>query len=486
MVKHFVTAILRILDEKHCVLSVLLSLIRQPTVKQIIVVNDNQNITYSLDKLGIEEKELFNTKIIFVNFTSKIGERAFIVAGQLAEQELCFLWETESYPPSNFGFIEDLCCFYERDKLVGLLGQRLEGVVDWLSSTQLYKVENETPVDYLDPCGMVLHRQFLQLPDTDFSERYSQHIGIWICANAKFNMGASLSVVPINTFILEKQQKQIKKLNPLHNINELQLDFAIAYLNHNRLYRDWTEINVSILPSIKAGSHFEVLPPAPYTNLLVFGCQRSGTTWISKCIGEYFPSAFSFTEEQTFHFLLNGYILPKIQAQYLVFQTTFINTEVESYYNAPINTKILLLLRNPYSVCHSLIYNFQLLEIVYGYRKNTMIEADFVDNTITTELKMSLEIYRHSIRNALEIISSFNSSRIQVIIYDDAILDLKTTLTKIANFMDTELPQENFIPRSNTDYTTKWRNLSQEYIDLIQHHAVPLWNQVLDLAAIPS
>ncbi|MBS1789641.1 MAG: sulfotransferase domain-containing protein [Acidobacteria bacterium] len=474
----FVTVIIRVIEKGYDSNVVLESVLSQSGVKQVILVRCNGGAQDSPITIKNHEGATSDGSVLFVSVSFDVQDRAFLIAGQLAEYEPCILWDNTQPMPENF--VDDLKKFYEPDHLVGIIGRRLEGIASFSSSPLIHSVDEATLADYLEARGMMLHRKFLQLPDTHYSERYSQNIGIWIIANARLNLEARCSVVPIRSPAFKGCSEQTGGQLSSQDMNEKEIDFALAYLNHSRPFRDWPEINASILPGIKPGAHFQRLAALKYKHLLVFGCQRSGTTWLSRYVGENFQEVFALTEEQSFHFLLDDYILPAIRTEYLVFQTTFINTEVESYENCPHNTKFLLIVRNPLAVCWSFLNNFQLLPTVYQYRKDSMQRADFVPH-LKGELGMALEIYRQSMRTAMEIMSRC-ADRMQVLVYEDAVLDPEKVTENLSAFLQLESARSKAISGAKHDSLAKWRQFSEEQIEAIRYYADPLFNQVLESA----
>jgi hypothetical protein len=473
----FVTVIVRVVERASDLNMIVKSALRQKAVKQVVVVSCNK---YAQDcSTSREIPEGFTEKgpIVFVSVSNDVNDRAYLIAGQIAEYEPCLLWDTTMTMPETL--VDDLQKFYETDHLVGISGRRLEGASAFSTCPVFRSVEKATPVDHLEIRGMMLHRKFLRIPDTHYFERYNQNLGIWITANARRNLGAQCSVVPIRSSVL-KRCAEGEEQPSSKDINEKEVDFALAYLNHSRSFRDWPEINASILPAIEPGTHFQRLKDLKYDNLLVFGCQRSGTTWLSRHIGQSFQEAFTLTEEQSFHFLLEDFVFPAIRARHVVFQTTFISTEVESYENCPHNTKFLLMIRNPFAVCWSFIHNFELLSNVYQYRKASMKAADLIPH-FEGELGMALQIYRQSMRTALEIMLRC-ADRIQVLVYDDAVLNLEKAIGNLARFLQLDDSRATAILRAGREPLSKWRQFGEEQIEVIRSYAEPLFNQVLESA----
>ena len=260
---------------------------------------------------------------------------------------------------------------------------------------------------------------------------------------------------------------------------------ALAYSKNDpsaKNYKNWQEINMLRLPNIRKASHFQKLPSSKYKNLLLFGCQRTGTSWTTKMLEKYLPKTFAFSEIQVFYFLLDDYIIPEFDAELLVFQTTFINLEIESYKNCLANTQFLLMVRNPFSVICSLLYNFIYLDIISNYYKSRMKESDLVE-TENKDLKMAVEVYRQSMRVSLDMIKKFDRARMKVIFYDDMVLNTPEVLADIANFLDLDFADcPKAITKGNPHSLSKWHQLSPEEIKFIEDYAQPIWKQFVEEA----
>lgn len=467
-----VSAILRVTSDLVDVYEAIECLLQQ--LRQVIVVKDIST-DLDLSQKTLQEK-FIDKNVVSIEISSSIGEEAFSIGASLAKYRICILWTTDLLIPD--GLIDRLLEVYHENKLLGISGCASEDMTEYFLGLKDSLCQQTKPINYLESCGLMLDRKFLQLYNIPFSNPKNRQAMLWVQANAQRRLNAELELLPITI------DRPIQKLDSTM-LNQLKVETSLACSNENFSfdnYQNWEEINLSILPKVPKGSHFHKLPSSKYKNLLVFGSQRTGTTWVAKSLGRYLPKTFSFTEKQTFYFLLQDYSLPNIDADVLVFQTTFINNEIESYENSSKNTQLLLMARNPFSVVCSLLYNFGFVNPVYMYNKTRMQDYDFVNHE-ENNLKKAIEIYRQSMRVSLNMIKKFDRSKIKVVFYNDMVLNTQEVLVDIAKFLNIDCSsvlKTNF--QKTTHYLSKWNQLNEMQINFIKDYAVPIWQNFLEEA----
>lgn len=95
-------------------------------------------------------------------------------------------------------------------------------------------------------------------------------------------------------------------------------------------------------------------------SILVAGCQRSGTTMLGKVISqsdELVDYAFGREISLDAALILYGYVQHEPRGRYC-FQTTWLNQCYEEYLRYEAGHKIVWMLRNPFSVVRSMLYNW--------------------------------------------------------------------------------------------------------------------------------
>jgi hypothetical protein len=243
---------------------------------------------------------------------------------------------------------------------------------------------------------------------------------------------------------------------------------------------DWPEIHRRVLPALPPGTLFDRLARIEQMTILVTGCQRSGTRWLTKLLGATLSDASAPRELDGCSFLLLGHELPLDGISVLVLQTTFANIETASYAPLPERVPVVLLVRNPFSVCWSLVYNWQNLALEYAYRSQTLRAEDRV--ALEPEpWRMAIELYRQSMRAGMQILRD-RPRRTGLLVYDDLIRDVPAGLRALAGFLATPLVAAP--PRVMPDPLPPHKHLGLPlpFRGRIAEHGEPLFTQIVEVA----
>jgi Sulfotransferase family len=95
--------------------------------------------------------------------------------------------------------------------------------------------------------------------------------------------------------------------------------------------------------------------------VLVAGCQRSGTTMLTRIIAGasgFWRLALTRDDELDAALVLSGYVDVPADRRYC-FQTTYLNECFPEYRTMGARQKLIWVLRNPHSVVHSMVYNWK-------------------------------------------------------------------------------------------------------------------------------
>jgi hypothetical protein len=118
-------------------------------------------------------------------------------------------------------------------------------------------------------------------------------------------------------------------------------------------------------------------------SVLVAGCQRSGTTMLTRLIaGSSYFSRLALTRDDELDaaLALAGFIdLPK-ERRYC-FQTTYLNEHYRDYQTLGPQQRLIWVLRNPYSVVHSMLHNWK------RFGLNELYESCGIDSTSSNRLR---------------------------------------------------------------------------------------------------
>jgi len=127
---------------------------------------------------------------------------------------------------------------------------------------------------------------------------------------------------------------------------------------HLRRYATWQDFHSGVRR--RSGSLLEGLPRYPDC-VLVAGCQRSGTTMLTRLIAAapgFTRLALTADDELDAALALARLIDLPLEYRYC-FQTTYLNERYEDYRTLESGQRLIWVLRNPYSVVYSMLYNWQ-------------------------------------------------------------------------------------------------------------------------------
>ncbi len=211
--------------------------------------------------------------------------------------------------------------------------------------------------------------------------------------------------------------------------------------------------------------------------VLVTGCQRSGTSWMRKLLAQALPGAAAPKELEAGKFLIDGDPLDLPGASIVVLQTTFANTYPDCFARLPATVPVILLLRNPYSVCRSLVYNWDSLDVEHAHRSGDPARV----LSLPTDLdrwNAAISIYCQSARAAQQIVRERPTST-RLVVYDDFVHHVSEGLAQLAGFLG--YPPPTGVPGAPVDVSTldKQRSLPPAFRELVTESCLPLFDRLL-------
>lgn len=206
-------------------------------------------------------------------------------------------------------------------------------------------------------------------------------------------------------------------------------------------------------------------------SILVTGCQRSGTTILARVItlsDEMVNYWFGKDDELDAALILCGEVAHTPMGRYC-FQTTYLNECYEEYYNHIGNCKIIWVLRNPFSVVYSLLYNWKrwpLNELFYacGYQLlgPQMLKkySHFGFIRVPRLIKACLS-YNGKVAQLFEIKNRLNNNKIMVVEYDELVNNVESQLSNIFGFLNLQY-RSIYCERFHKKSTKKKYGLSEK------------------------
>jgi hypothetical protein len=221
-------------------------------------------------------------------------------------------------------------------------------------------------------------------------------------------------------------------------------------------------------------------------SVLVTGCQRSGTTILSRVITQS-EGMINFwvgkDDELDAALILSGKVEPPSEGRYC-FQTTYLNECFNEYFAHDANYKMIWVLRNPFSVVYSLVYHWKrwpLNELFHACGSNLLegrmaIRYERYGAVCIPRLIKACLSYNGKVSQLFEIKKRISNQSIMVIEYDDLATHTASNLERIYKFID--LPFKNEYCRLiHNKSTTKKKRLSDKEHNLVKLLCLPVYTE---------
>ena len=227
-------------------------------------------------------------------------------------------------------------------------------------------------------------------------------------------------------------------------------------------------------------------------SILVTGCQRSGTTILSRIITrsdgmvDYW---FGRDDELDAALILSGHVWHSPVGRYC-FQTTYLNECYEEYFKCDSTQKIIWMIRSPYSVVYSMLYHwkrFALNELFIGCGLDYLSDAEMMrfrrfGPLSVSRLTKACTSYVGKMAQLYELADRFSDNNIMVIDYDGLVFDKEKVLKKIYKYIGLDYRSEYGAPLHGNSLD-KARKLSVKEKSLINEMCVPAYQKAKALAA---
>jgi hypothetical protein len=197
------------------------------------------------------------------------------------------------------------------------------------------------------------------------------------------------------------------------------------------------EIRTSNRPLLKTLSEFQ-------NPILVTGCQRSGTTMLAEIIGQSEGlTSYKFTPDSELDaaLILSGYESIKAEGRYC-FQTTYLNEKYYEYYEHEVGQKIIWLVRNPFSVVYSILYNWNNTpnRLFSSCGVNQLRGMDFIRYKLfglngISLLRQACWGYVGKTFQMFELRERYGQDSLIVVDYDDLVIRKNILLPALYNFL---------------------------------------------------
>jgi hypothetical protein len=217
--------------------------------------------------------------------------------------------------------------------------------------------------------------------------------------------------------------------------------------------------------------------------ILVAGCQRSGTTALSRLFTSSDAMVnfqFGHDDELDAAQILSGWTSYPTQGR-LCFQTTYLNDSYPEYFEHK-NYKLVWVLRNPYSVVYSMLNNWKIgaLNRLFRHCGHKLLTEKEVRKYkalgvwSVSNLRKACLSYNAKISQTGVLKDKLGYSRIKVVDYDDLIKNKAQILPKIYDFLDLKF-HESCLTKLHAESISKADKFSKKESSIIESDCVPYY-----------
>ena len=136
--------------------------------------------------------------------------------------------------------------------------------------------------------------------------------------------------------------------------------------------------------------------------------------------------------------ILSGYVLPPTPGRYC-FQTTYIDECYYEYFEHQQDFKIIWVIRNPYSVVYSLLYNWSPSALDGTFESCALNQLtglyaklfQLIGLRSISRARRACELYKSKTKQLLELFDVFGPDKILIVNYDELVLQKDLILPKI-------------------------------------------------------
>lgn len=224
-------------------------------------------------------------------------------------------------------------------------------------------------------------------------------------------------------------------------------------------------------------SHLDNFP----NSILITGCQRSGTTMLSRVITQSNGMVnywFGHDDELAAALILSGWVSFESAGRYC-FQTTYVNECLDEYFNIRQNHHIVWVLRNPLSVVYSMVYNwkrFALNELFMACGTEFLNDDD--RNKINLwgawsirRIKKACFAYNGKLKQLDKLLQK-KGDMICVVDYDDLVRRKYQLLPQVYDFINLEY-MKSYADSIHSKSLKKQTRLSEKDINLVNNLCIP-------------
>jgi hypothetical protein len=219
--------------------------------------------------------------------------------------------------------------------------------------------------------------------------------------------------------------------------------------------------------------------------ILVAGCQRSGTTAVTRIIRDAIgmpPLALTRDDELDAALILSGHASSEYSGRHC-FQTTYLNDRLEEYFEHD-NFKLIWILRNPQAVIQSMLFNWRRAALRRLFRRCGSSQLNVYDSqrfrrfgTLPfSKLQMACLSYNAKTDQTLVLHDRLDASRLIVVDYDDLLDRKDEVLPEIFSFVGVPF-EDKVLERLQRSSKSQRSRLSNKALDHIERLCMPCYER---------
>jgi hypothetical protein len=223
--------------------------------------------------------------------------------------------------------------------------------------------------------------------------------------------------------------------------------------------------------------------------VLVAGCQRSGTTALSRLItGSEEMTDFQFgnDDELDAALILSGWVPHTPRGRYC-FQTTYLNNSYPEYFEHN-NYKLIWVLRNPASVIYSMLYNWKTaaLNRLFTHCGAALLEESeqlrfkHLGALSIPRLRRACLSYNAKVSHVFRLREQLGNDQLFVIDYEKLTSHKETTLPVLYDFIGLRYRQD-YAGRIHAGSVNKARKFYERHRELLDNYCLPVYEQACGL-----
>ena len=222
-------------------------------------------------------------------------------------------------------------------------------------------------------------------------------------------------------------------------------------------------------------------------SILVSGCQRSGTTILSRIITQSEGMVNYWVEkddELDAAVILSGKSIHSLKKGRYCFQTTYLNENYTEYFDHMKTNRLIWVIRNPYSVVYSMLYNWSkfALNELFAYCGASMLSGvakkiyEMIGLIGVKPIKKACLSYNSKNQQLFNLQDKISKDKILVINYED-LVDNPETLKSVFMFADLKYKDE-YYNKINMKSVQKANRLNKKQKEVIEKICMPFYLKV--------